>query len=143
MPYSKDINSYPSTFFGIYLKALEEPFEISCNSEAQRTSLIQQLHAFRRAAELSKAAGFETMRKVLITKGEGFKIHFSNRDHSIDNLLQESGINPIDLERFRIKTLEQSEALQEQYESEVDIFNKFTSTTEEEGEENGEKDDIS
>ena len=140
MPYSKDINSYPSTFFGIYMKALEEPFEISCESEAQRTSLIQQLHAFRRAAELSKAAGFETMRKVLITKGEGLKIRFSNRDHSIDQLLEGSGIDPVELERFRVKTIEQSQALQEQYESEVDIFNKY----QKEGESNDdEKDDLS
>lgn len=66
MGYSKDPNLYPPEFQELYRRAFTQSVELPCGNPQQATSLRHQLHAYRRAVELTKTPGWTELRQVQV-----------------------------------------------------------------------------
>lgn len=71
MPYSRDPKTYPDEFQELFRRATEEPVEVVCDSANIATNLHHRLHAYRRAAEEARIAGWTELRNVIIQRSKG------------------------------------------------------------------------
>jgi hypothetical protein len=127
MAYAKNPNRYPEYFSALFAKSQLEDVVLCCENENERTSLMQQLHGYRKAMEDTRTPGYEDASQALVRKGADYDIILESRNKALNAILEKSGITKEELEPFKREApILASEIDLTSFEDEVDIFNKLT-----------------
>lgn len=128
MTYSKASVAYPHIFEVLFHRAVKEDFHFSLPSKKDCTRLMQQLHAYRRSLQDEESLLYPAFAKITLSRKDN-KLFFKSKERQAEELLRNSGLDPEELAQF-IPEKDIPPAVDlDQYEAEVDIFNRMKGET--------------